>query len=73
MSADEELGHVYLPTNTTAPDFYGAHRLGNNLFAESVVALDVQHRQARVALPDRASRVCGTTTIRPRRTCSTSP
>jgi quinoprotein glucose dehydrogenase len=41
MSADEELGHVYLPTNTTAPDFYGAHRLGHNLFAESVVALDV--------------------------------
>jgi quinoprotein glucose dehydrogenase len=41
MSADEELGHVYLPTNTTAPDFYGAHRLGDNLFAESVVALDV--------------------------------
>ena len=41
MSADEELGHVYLPTNTTAPDFYGAHRLGNNLFAESIVALDL--------------------------------
>jgi quinoprotein glucose dehydrogenase len=41
MSADEELGHVYLPTNTTAPDFYGAHRLGDNLFAESVVALDI--------------------------------
>ena len=41
MSADEELGQVYLPTNTTAPDFYGAHRLGNNLFAESIVALDI--------------------------------
>src|SRR5687767_14069989 len=41
MSADAELGHVYLPTNTTAPDFYGAHRLGDNLFAESVVALDI--------------------------------
>ena len=41
MSADEELGHVYLPTNTTAPDYYGAHRLGDNLFAESIVALDV--------------------------------
>ncbi len=41
MSADESLGHVYLPTNTTAPDYYGAHRLGDNLFAESVVALDV--------------------------------
>ena len=41
MSADEQLGLLYLPTNTTAPDFYGGHRLGNNLFAESVVALDV--------------------------------
>ncbi|HYE86128.1 MAG TPA: pyrroloquinoline quinone-dependent dehydrogenase [Vicinamibacterales bacterium] len=41
MSADEELGLLYLPTNTTAPDFYGAHRLGDNLFAESVVALDI--------------------------------
>lgn len=41
MSADEQLGHVYLPTNTTAPDFYGAHRLGDNLFAESIVALDI--------------------------------
>lgn len=41
MSADPELGLLYLPTNTTAPDFYGGHRLGNNLFAESVVALDI--------------------------------
>jgi quinoprotein glucose dehydrogenase len=41
MSADEELGYVYLPTNTTAPDFYGGHRLGDNLFAESIVCLDV--------------------------------
>ncbi|MFM8533076.1 MAG: pyrroloquinoline quinone-dependent dehydrogenase [Acidimicrobiia bacterium] len=41
MSADEELGLLYLPTNTTAPDFYGAHRLGNNLFAESGVAVDI--------------------------------
>jgi quinoprotein glucose dehydrogenase len=41
MSADESLGRLYLPTNTTAPDFYGAHRLGDNLFAESVVALDI--------------------------------
>lgn len=41
MSADEDLGQVYLPTNTTAPDFYGAHRLGDNLFAESIVALDI--------------------------------
>src|SRR5688572_20276053 len=42
MSADEELGYVYLPTNTTAPDFYGGHRPGDNLFAESLLCLDVK-------------------------------
>jgi quinoprotein glucose dehydrogenase len=42
MSADEELGHLYVPTNTTAPDFYGGHRLGDNLFAESILCLDVE-------------------------------
>ena len=41
FSADEELGHLYAPTNTIAPDYYGGHRLGNNLFAESVLALDL--------------------------------
>jgi quinoprotein glucose dehydrogenase len=42
MSADEDLGYIYLPTNTTAPDFYGGHRLGDNLFAESIVCLDAR-------------------------------
>jgi glucose dehydrogenase len=42
MSADPELGYVYLPTNTTAPDFYGGHRLGDNLFAESLVCLEAK-------------------------------
>jgi quinoprotein glucose dehydrogenase len=42
MSADEELGYIYLPTNTTAPDFYGGHRPGDNLFAESIVCLDAK-------------------------------
>jgi quinoprotein glucose dehydrogenase len=42
MSADERLGYVYLPTNTTAPDFYGGHRPGDNLFAESLLCLDVE-------------------------------
>ncbi|MGE3179437.1 MAG: pyrroloquinoline quinone-dependent dehydrogenase, partial [Vicinamibacterales bacterium] len=41
MSADEELGHIYMPTNTTAPDFYGGHRHGDNLFAESILCLDL--------------------------------
>ncbi len=42
MSADAELGLIYLPTNTAAPDYYGGHRPGANLFAESVVALDIE-------------------------------
>jgi quinoprotein glucose dehydrogenase len=42
MSADEALGRIYIPTNTTAPDYYGGHRLGQNLFAESVLCLDVE-------------------------------
>ena len=42
MSADEELGYLYLPTNTASPDYYGGHRVGDNLFAESLVCLDVE-------------------------------
>ena len=41
FSADEALGHLYVPTNTVAPDYYGGHRPGDNLFAESVLALDL--------------------------------
>jgi len=39
-SADEELGYVYLPLNTAAPDYYGGHRPGDGLFGESIVCLD---------------------------------
>ena len=42
FSADEELGYVYLPLNTAAPDYYGGHRLGNNLFAETLLCLDAE-------------------------------
>ena len=40
MSADQELGYVYLPLSTPTNDWYGGHRLGDNLFAESLVALE---------------------------------
>ncbi len=40
MSADLELGYVYLPIGTPTNDWYGGHRLGDNLFAESLVAVD---------------------------------
>ena len=42
MSADEELGYVYLPIGTPTGDYYGGHRLGDNLFAESLVCIDVE-------------------------------
>jgi glucose dehydrogenase/cytochrome c553 len=42
MSADPKLGYVYLPVETPSHDFYGGHRLGDNLFAESLVCLDAK-------------------------------
>jgi quinoprotein glucose dehydrogenase len=40
MALDERRGIVYVPTGSAASDFYGADRLGANLFANSLVALD---------------------------------
>ena len=42
MSADEELGYIYLPVGSPVTDFYGGHRLGDNLFANSLVCLDAR-------------------------------
>ena len=42
MSADPELGYVYLPVETPTNDLYGGHRPGDNLFAESLVCLDAR-------------------------------
>jgi len=42
ISTDPKLGYVYCPTGTPANDFYGGHRPGDNLFAESVVCLNAE-------------------------------
>jgi len=42
LSADPELGYVYIPVETPTGDFYGGTRPGNNLFAESLVCLDAK-------------------------------
>jgi quinoprotein glucose dehydrogenase len=42
ISVDEELGLVYLPIETPTSDHYGGHRPGNNLFAESLVCVDLK-------------------------------
>ena len=39
MSLDEENGIVYVPTGSPSYDFYGGNRIGDNLFANSLVAL----------------------------------
>jgi quinoprotein glucose dehydrogenase len=39
-SVDEARGIVYVSTETAGPDFWGGGRYGENLFANSVVALD---------------------------------
>jgi quinoprotein glucose dehydrogenase len=40
MAIDRERGIVYVPTGSAAPDFWGGHRIGMDLFADSLLALD---------------------------------
>ena len=42
MSADPELGLVYLPIEAPTDDFWGGNRPGDNLFSQSIVAVDAQ-------------------------------
>ncbi|NDA01002.1 MAG: pyrroloquinoline quinone-dependent dehydrogenase, partial [Acidimicrobiia bacterium] len=42
MSADQERGIVYVPVEAATGDMYGGHRLGDNLFTTSLVALDAR-------------------------------
>ena len=68
----EELGLVYLPVETPSSDYYGGHRPGNNLYAESLVAVDLKTGVAQVALPVRASSDLELRTCRRRRSSPTS-
>ena len=40
FSLDENRGIVFTGTGSATPDFYGAHRPGDNLFSNSTIALD---------------------------------
>jgi glucose dehydrogenase len=42
MSADPELGYVYIAGEGASSDFYGGQRKGNGLFAETVLCLDAK-------------------------------
>ena len=51
MSADEELGIVYMPVELPTGDYYGGHRRGSakgpesSLYSESLLALDIKTGQ----------------------------
>ena len=47
MSADPELGLVYVTTNGVTIDYYGGHHPGDNLFSTSVIALDAETGERR--------------------------
>jgi len=47
LSADAELGLVYIPTNPPTVDYYGGFSPGDNLFGTSLIALDVETGERR--------------------------
>ncbi|MGA1072644.1 MAG: hypothetical protein ACO3S3_08285 [Pseudohongiellaceae bacterium] len=42
FTADETLGLVYMPISSATNDMYGGHRLGDNLFSQSLVAVNAE-------------------------------
>ena len=67
-AVDPGLGLIYVTTGNAAPDLNGIHRAGDNLYAASIVALDIN-----TGKPDGISRKCittfGTTTALSRPFC----
>jgi quinoprotein glucose dehydrogenase len=42
MAVDAKRGIVFVPTGSAAADFYGANRVGDDLFANTLLALDAE-------------------------------
>ena len=42
FSADADLGYVYMPVTSSTSDMYGGHRLGDNLFSQSLVCVNAE-------------------------------
>jgi quinoprotein glucose dehydrogenase len=45
ITVDEDAGIAYLPVEDPTSDLYGGHRPGNNLYGDSLVAVDVKTGQ----------------------------
>jgi len=52
MSADPELGLVYLPTEASTHDYYGGHRPGDNLWTDCIIALDAKTGEMKWSFQD---------------------
>ena len=59
FSADPQLGLVYLPIEAPTNDVYGGHRPGDNLYGNTLVAVEAQDRQEGVAPAADSSRHLG--------------
>ena len=58
-AVDPELGLLYFSTGNAAPDYNGAFRAGDNLYAASMLAIELDDRQVPLALPAGAPRHLG--------------
>src|SRR5215469_3937902 len=43
LTADEQLGYVYIPLSAPTASHYGGHRPGKNLYSDSIICLDVKN------------------------------
>ena len=59
MTVDEERGLVYMTFGGPAANYWGGDRPGNNLFANSVVAVDARDGQVQMAFSNHPSRSVG--------------
>ena len=59
LAADAERDLVFVPTGSAAPDYYGALRLGDNRYANSIVALKASTGERGLGVSDRSPRSVG--------------
>ncbi len=59
MVLDEKHQLIFAPTGSAVSDFYGYDRIGNDLYANTLLALDANTGTAEMAFPGHASRCAG--------------
>ena len=59
ITVDVKRGIAYFPTGSPTYDYYGADRIGTNLFANCLRGAGCAHWEAFVAFPDGPSRFVG--------------